>query len=212
MRGAEAHRALLSMNRAVLTTREAAALWQTQIRTASRRLRALEQAGFVRRLRRGLWTLDPRIDPFAVAPFLTAPFPAYVSFASALSHHGMIEQIPNQITVATLDRPRKVETSVGSFSIHRLNPDIFGGFEGSVENGYVARPEKAVFDSVYTRAAAGRQAFFPELTLPPEFDDEAIQGWVDRIPGKRLRTLVPRYVGEALSHAEREPITLSKAR
>lgn len=204
MRQADAHRALLSMNRAVFTTREAAALWQAQGRTASRRLRALEVAGFVRRLRQGLWALDPQIDPFAVAPFLTAPFPAYVSFVSALSHHEMIEQIPKEITVATLNRPQKVETSIGTFSIHRLGPELFGGFEGSVENGYIARPEKALFDSVYTRAAAGRQAFFPELTLPVGFDDAALQDWVDRIPGKRLKTLVPRYLDEALTHAERE--------
>ncbi|MGH2975054.1 MAG: type IV toxin-antitoxin system AbiEi family antitoxin domain-containing protein [Solirubrobacterales bacterium] len=204
MRQSDAHRALLSMNRAVLNTREAAALWQTRMQTASRRLRGLEEAGFVRRLRRGLWTLDPQIDPFVVAPFLTAPLPAYVSFVSALGHHGMIEQIPKQITVATLHRPRKVETSVGTFSIHRLAPELFGGFDGSVEDGYIARPEKALFDSVYTRAAAGRQAFFPELTLPAEFDDDALQDWVDRIPAKRLNTLVPRYLREAMSHAVRE--------
>ena len=139
-----------------------------------------------------------------MAPFLTAPYPAYVSFASALSHHGMIEQIPKEITVATLDRPQKVKTSVGTFSIHRLGPELFGGFDGSVEEGYIARPEKALFDSVYTRAAAGRQAFFPELTLPAGFEDDALKSWVDRIPGKRLKTLVPRYLNEALSHAERE--------
>lgn len=204
MRQADAHRALLSMNRAILTTREAAALWRTQTRTASRRLRALEEAGFVRRLRRGLWALDPQIDPFAVAPFLTAPFPAYVSFASALSHHGMIEQIPKQVAVATLDRPRKIATSVGAFSMHHLAPEVFGGFEGSVEDGYVALPEKALFDSAYTRAAAGRQAFFPELTLPAEFDDDALSDWLDRIPGKRLKTLLTRHLSEALSHAEQE--------
>lgn len=204
MRGVDAHRALLSMNRTVLTTREAAALWQTPIGNAGRRLRALEGAGFVRHLRRGLWTLDPQIDTFAVAPFLTAPFPAYVSFASALSHHAMIVQIPKQITVASLGRPRRAETSVGRFSIHRLAPEVFGGFEGSVEDGYIARSEKALFDAVYVRAAAGRQAYFPELTLPAHFDDGALRGWITRIQGKRLRTLVPRYLDEALSQADRE--------
>ncbi len=159
---------------------------------------------WVRQLRKGLWALDPRIDPFAVGPFLTAPFPAYVSFASALSHHGMIEQIPRQITLATLGRRQTVKTSVGAFSIHRLAPEVFGGFEGSVKDGYIARPEKALFDTVYTRAAAGRQAFFPELTLPAEFDDDALSYWIDHVRSKRLKTLLPRYLNEALSHAERE--------
>jgi predicted transcriptional regulator of viral defense system len=206
MRQADAHAALLSTNRAVITTAEARALWHASRQTTTRRLRALEGAGFVRKVRHGLWALDPEIDPFAVAPFLTAPLPAYVSFSSALSHHGMIEQIPKRIGVATLGRPRQVETSVGAFSVHRLAPEVFGGFEGSADSGYIARPEKALFDSVYTRAAAGRRAFFPELTLPPGFDDGALQDWVDRIPGKRLRTLVPRHLEEVLRHAEREPV------
>lgn len=202
MKQADVHRALLSANRAILSTREATALWQTQARTASRRLRSLEEAGFVRQLRQGLWALNPQIDPFEVAPYLTAPLPAYVSFSSALSHHGMIEQIPRQTTVATLDRPQEIITSVGTFSIHRLAPEVFGGFETSDGNSYIARPEKALFDSVYARAAVGRQAFFPELTLPAEFDEDALQGWLDRIPSKRLKTLVPRNLGESLRHAE----------
>lgn len=193
------------MNRVVLTTRESATLWHTEIRTASRRLRALERAGFLRQLRRGLWTLDPQIDPYVVAPFLTAPLPAYVSFASALSHHEMIEQIPRQIAVASVDRPQKVETAVGTFSIHRLAPKMFGGFEGSAENGYIARPEKALFDTVYTKAAAGGQAFLPELTLSAQFDNDAAWGWVNRIEGKRLKTIVSRHLLDTLRHAKRDP-------
>jgi hypothetical protein len=38
--------------------------------------------------------LDPNVAPFVLAPYLTVPLPAYVSFFSALSRHGMIEQIP----------------------------------------------------------------------------------------------------------------------
>ncbi len=204
MRPHEAHRALLQLDRAVLTTREAATLWRTRSQTASRRLRALEDDGFVRQLRRGLWTLDPAIDPFAVAPFLTAPFPAYISFASALSHYEMIEQIPKRVEVASLDRPRVIATSVATFSIHRLAPGLFGGFAGSTEDGYIARPEKAVFDAVYTLAASGRQAFFPELTLPAGFDDEALGEWIERIGASRLKTLVRRHLDEALGHAQRD--------
>jgi predicted transcriptional regulator of viral defense system len=198
MRLTDAYGDLVRMDRAIVTTREAATRWQAERGTAGRRLRAMEEAGIVRRLRRGLWALDPDIDPFIVAPFLTAPFPAYVSFWSALSRHGMIEQIPRQISVASLDRARRITTGIGVYSIHRLAPELFDGYRGAEETGYLATPEKAVFDTVYVRAAAGSRAFFPEITLPGNFDEAEIEGWANRIESARLRTMVWRRLREVL--------------
>jgi predicted transcriptional regulator of viral defense system len=204
MKPANAYGNLMRISRPVLTTREAAAGWQTAQGTAGRRLRAMEEAGLVRRLRRGLWTLDLDVAPFALAPYLTAPFPAYVSFFSALSHHEVIEQIPRQISVASLDRARRIKTTVGTYEIHHLAPGLFGGYGGSEESGYLATPEKALFDTVYVRAAAGSRAFFPELSLPRDFDDAQITEWTDRIESARLRTLVSRRLREVLGQASRE--------
>lgn len=202
MRSAEAYGELLRMGRPVVTTREAAARWGAEQRTAGRRLRALEEAGLIRRMRRGLWALDPALAPFALAPYLTAPFPAYVSLWSALSHHGMIEQIPGRISVASLDRARRIATSVGVYEVHRIAPELFGGYRGSEEEGFLATPEKALFDIAYVRAASGSQAYFPELTLPPDFSREGIEEWIDRIAAPRLRTLVSRRLGEVLEASE----------
>lgn len=190
---------LRRLDRSVVTTSEAAAVWQASGRTAGRRLEALDEAGLVRRLRRGLWALDPEIPPFAVAPFLTAPFPAYVSFWSAFARHQMIEQIPRQVSVASLDRARIAITTVGNFEIHHLAPELFGGFDGSEESGYVATPEKALFDTVYVRTASGARAYFPELSLPAGFRDRELEKWTERIESSRLRTLVSRRLDEALS-------------
>jgi len=187
------------MKRPIVTTREAATRWQVEQRAAGKRLKAMEEAGLVRRLRRGLWALDPEIEPFAVAPFLTAPLPAYVSLWSALARHGMIEQIPRQISVASLDRSKRVVTSLGVYAIHHLAPDVFGGYEGSEDTGYLASPEKALFDTVYVRAAAGSRAFFPELSLPPGFDPAQLEIWTGRIESARLRTLVSRRLRETLT-------------
>lgn len=138
-----------------------------------------------------------------VAPFLTAPFPGYVSFWSALAHHGMIEQIPRQVSVASLARARRIATTVGVYEVHHLAPGLFDGFHGSEESGYLATPEKALFDTVYVRAAAGSRAFFPELTLPRDFDDGQVREWIGRIESARLRTLVSRRLREALRQASR---------
>jgi predicted transcriptional regulator of viral defense system len=196
---------LLRMDRPVVTTGEAAVRWGAEHRTAGRRLRGLEEAGLVRRLRRGLWALDPDIESFAAAPYLTAPFPAYVSFWSALSHHGMIEQIPRRISIASLDRARSIETALGLYEVHHLAPELFAGYAGSLESGYLAVPEKALFDTVYVRTAAGSQAFFPELSLPRDFDRAQLSEWSRRIGSPRLRTLVSRRLRAALRKASAEP-------
>ena len=194
---------LLQVGRPVVETREAAARLRTSVSNTSHRLRSVEEAGLVRRLRHGLWALDPAVDPFVVAPYLTAPFPAYVSFWSALARHDMIEQIPRQIFVASLDRTRTIKTSVGTYSVHHLAPELFDGFDGSPDRGYLATPEKALFDSVYVRAARGGRIFFPELSLPEGFDERKLEEWVGRVERPRLRTLVSRGLEAALSQAER---------
>lgn len=204
MRLTDAYGDLRRMDRPVLTTEEAAMRWRASRRTTNHRLKALEESGLVRRLRPGLWTLDPDIRPFAVAPYLTAPYPAYVSFWSALAHHGLIEQIPRQISVASLSHARTVETTIGSYVVHQLAPELFGGYSGTDRDGYVAAAEKAIFDIVYVRAAAGGKAFFTELYPPRDFDRREIKRWIDRIGSARLRTMVSRRTREALRKAESE--------
>ena len=201
MKPLAAYGELRAMGRPVVTTREAAARWRTAQGTAGRRLRAMEEASLVRRLRRGLWALDLDLAPFAIAPYLTTPFPAYVSLWSALADHGMIEQIPRGISVASLDRTRRIATAIGVYEVHHLAPELFGGYRGSAQSGYLATAEKALFDTVYVRAASASKAFFPELTLPADFDDGQIERWTGRIASGRLRTLVSRRLGAVLEGA-----------
>lgn len=192
MRASEAYGDLIALDRKVLTTREAAARWRASPVVATRRLQRLEADGLVRKLRRGLWAIDPKLKPIALAPYLTAPLPAYVSLFSALYEHGAIEQIPRSVSVVSLDRPREVETAIARFSIHHIAPELFGGFKGDEERGYLADVEKAIFDLVYIRAAAGGEAFFPELRPPRKLRTAELRRWTQRIESQRLRTLVSR--------------------
>jgi predicted transcriptional regulator of viral defense system len=150
-----------------------------------------------------VWALRPDVDPARVPPYLTAPFPAYVSFWSALARHGMIQQVPRQIFVASLDRTRRVTTAIGTYSIHHLAPELFGGYQGSEERGYLATPEKALFDTVYLRAPRGGQFRLPELELPTRFRETELKKWTRRIARPRLRTIVSRRLEEALATAIR---------
>jgi len=133
----------------------------------------------------------------------TAPLPAYVSLFSALVEHGMVEQIPRQISLASLARPRRILTALGVYVVHQLTPELFGGFERTERGGFMATPEKALFDLVYVRAAAGSRAHLPELYLPTDFDRGVLERWCDRIQSPRLRTIVRRHLSKLLETARR---------
>lgn len=199
MKASEAYGELIGLNRKVLTTREIAARWQTSPAVATRRMRGLESDGLVRKLRRGLWAIDPKLRPIALVPYLTAPLPAYVSLFSALYEHGAIEQIPRSVSVISLDRTREIETAIGRYSIHHIAPELFGGFEGDEERGYLADMEKAIFDLAYIRAAAGSVAFLPELRPPRNLRRAELRGWTQKIGSRRLRTLVDRSLRRLLT-------------
>lgn len=194
---------LLRMGRPIIETREVAVRLGISLSRASHLLRSLEESGLVRRLRPGLWALRTDLDPFTIPPYLTAPLPAYVSFWSALARHGMIEQVPRQIFVASLDRTKRVTTTVGTYSIHHLAPELFGGYNASGV-GYVATPEKALFDTVYLRAPRGGRISLPELELRDGFKEGELERWTSRIASPRLRTLVSRSLAKVLTGAAQD--------
>jgi predicted transcriptional regulator of viral defense system len=211
MKPTDAFGDLLRLQRPIIETREAAVRLGVSVSRASQILRVLEESGLVRRLRRGLWALRPAVDPFIVPPYLTAPFPAYASFWSALARHGMIDQVPRQIFVASLDRTQRITSTVGTYSIHHLAPELFDGYEGSEESGYLATPEKALFDTVYLRVPRGGQVLLPELELPERFQEMKLQEWTSRVARPRLRTLVSRGLANALAGATRSRETSDRS-
>jgi predicted transcriptional regulator of viral defense system len=186
----------------VLRTGEAAAALRTSVSSASRMLRGLEAHGLAHHVRSGVWFVGPdQPDPFVIAPELTRPHLAYVSFESALNFHAMIDQIPREITVASLDRARRIATSLGMFAIHHLPPALFGGWQ-ETRRGHVAGPEKAIFDLCYAGAAhRGRTRRIPELELPAGFDSRLIEEWATRVESPRVGTLTRRAIDYAMSRA-----------
>jgi predicted transcriptional regulator of viral defense system len=188
----------------VLSTTEVAAALETTVQSAIRVLRRLEREGLVSRVVRGRWTIGTKpLDPFLLAPELTRPHPAYVSFNTALNFHGLINQLPKAIDVASLARARDVTTSLARYEIHHLPGELFGGWK-ETPRGNIATPEKALFDLCYVVAAhRGRSRKIPELDIPPEFDRATIDQWVLRIEAKRLRTITKQAVSDSLRRVQR---------
>ena len=201
MNTTDAYAALRRLGLPVLATGEVVALLQVSPSRASHILRDLRRSGLIRNLKHGLWLIDPETDPAAIAPYLTSPYPCYVSLYSAMRQHEMIEQIPRQTQVVSIERTRTVTTSQGRFEIHHIHAALFDGYRGDPAAGYLATAEKALFDTVYLRAAQRKKLALPELELPETFNADELRVWIDRIGPGWLRTLTRTGLERALSGA-----------
>jgi predicted transcriptional regulator of viral defense system len=201
MNAREALGRLRSLRVPAATTADAAAVLGVSTAAASLTLRRLASSGLVTPVRRGVWALSDRPDPLALAEYVTAPYPSYVSLQTALYRRGMVTQIPSMIYLVSLARSDRIETKIGTYSVHHVRPELFGGFEHDPASGTkLAVPEKALFDFLNLSPTRGRLfAALPELELPRGFRRSAVREWVDRIPSRRSRTIVQRRLGNVLA-------------
>lgn len=204
MRTTEAYSRLLSLDRPVFTTDEAAVAWDMKLPAAAQALRRLLEDDLIQRLRHGVWSLGTgQVNSLDVLPVLTRPDPSYLSSWSALFAHGMIEQVPRSVHAVSLDRTKVVTVAGAEFQNHHIHPDLFGGYAGStgVRAG-TATPEKAIFDTVYLLGARSATVSLPELELPHQLDEAEVWCWAEHIHSARLRTIVSRQLDRALNLAK----------
>jgi DNA-binding transcriptional ArsR family regulator len=200
--GAEALGILRGLGVPALDTADAAAALGLSAAAASQTLARLARAGLVRSVRHGVWWLEDRLDPLRLPEYLTAPFPSYVSLQTALHRRGLIEQIPEVIYVVSLARTARVQTKIGAFSIHRVAPELFGGYEESERGTKLATAEKALFDFAYL--SSGRSRLFtrlPELELPRGFRRKELSRWLAKIRSERSRTLTAQKLEALLARS-----------
>lgn len=200
MTAADAFGRLHDLRAPVVTTADAAALLGLSTGAANKTLNRLVRAGLVRRIRHGLWGVGENIDPLLLPDQLTLPHPSYVSLQSALYLHEMISQIPQITYVVSLDRTRRIRTSIGTFSIHHVAPELFGGFEVLESGVKLATPEKALIDTFYLSGTRMRLfSRLPELEIPRAFRVTEAQAWVKRIRSRRLRTIAGKRLEACLA-------------
>lgn len=192
---------LRSLGVPAFTTADASVVLRQSVEAASKTLQRLRGAELVWFIRKGLWTVHDNLQPLVLPEYLTSPQPSYISLQTALQLHGMIEQIPSVVYASTLARTQRIPTSLGTFSVHRIAPSFFGGFDVYPQSGAkIATPEKALLDVFYLSAGRSRLfASLPEVELPADFRTDKARAWIARIPSTRLRTIVTRRF-DALCH------------
>jgi len=198
MRLIDVHARLLRMGLAVFQTSDAAAYLGIGSAHASKLLARLAASGHLARLARGRWGFRDRIELFALPEYLTAPFPSYVSLQSALYHHGMISQIPSVLYAVSLARARTYRTSLGTVSVHHVDPSFFFGHQPAGKDpGKIATPEKALIDFLYLSPVRTRLfRALPELEFSAGFKVNEARKIIRRIRSVRRRNHVSRLFEE----------------
>ena len=183
------------LGRTVFTTHELTAISGKSASTTVQCLNRLVAQGLLIKLYRGVWA-EPgsrALSPFEVISSLFPRQRVYVSFISALHLHGIVEQIPQVITLASTSHTNKICTQAGVFSVHQLAPVLFDGFDWYKGEGsfLIAEPEKALIDSLYLSSRKKKQfGYFPELHFSDEFNFKKAVKWVERIPEEKIRLYI----------------------
>lgn len=185
------------LHRPVWTTHELAMLSGKSLSATTQALNFLQRQGLVFKIYRGIWAEagNERVIAYAVIPHLFARQRAYVSFISALHLYGIIEQIPQEITLASTLHTKTIRTKIGVFSVHRIAPSFFNGFSWHKDAGafLIAEPEKALVDSLYLSACKKKQfGYFPELHFPKSFSFKKAKEWARKIPNARISSYVQK--------------------
>lgn len=201
MNSARALEMLRGLGRPIVRTGEAAAVLGISSSNASHLLASLEEAGSAMRITPGRWSVVGQPAPYVVASWLTDPYPSYVSLYTALSRRGLISQIPRTVYVVSLADTKTVKTPVGTYSVHRMPPELFGGYEE--QNGErIATAEKAVFDTLYLARGRGRRfSHLTEVELPSSFRPTVLQEWAEKIRDRSVRSFVESRIVEFLREA-----------
>lgn len=109
------------------------------------------------RFRRGLYSLSPeRKGKYDFTKFTLANklvLHSYVSYESALSHHGLIPEAVYEVTSACFTKNKTFENSLGRFSFvySPVKPFYLGVEKDEIANAKIANPIRALFDLIYVR-------------------------------------------------------------
>ncbi len=176
---------LTKLARPVFTARELSAVSGKSPSTVSQGLAFLGRQGLVVKVAHGVWAAGGAMpSPYAVIGQILPRQRAYVSFTSALHLHGIIEQIPQSVTLASVAHSGEIKTAAGVFAVHHLAPSFFTGFamRGGAGGFLLAEPEKALVDCLYVSAFRKRQfSHFPELRFPAGFSFKKAYAWLAQV-------------------------------
>lgn len=121
----------------------------------SQKIRSLEKAEEIIRLKRGLYVVNPQVSKVPISTELIANHlygPSYVSMLSALRYYGLIPEAVQEMQSLTVKHSRTFENRFGVFRYLNCPADYFsiGLTQQKTGDAYfvLASPEKALCDFI----------------------------------------------------------------
>ena len=160
----------------------------------------LAKKGEIIRLKNGLYVIASRKNNVMSEHIAFRIYdPSYVSLEWALYKHGLMPDIPYNVTSITAKSTRDFKTPFGSFLYKSVKPDLFFGYtkrEDVADQPYLlALPEKALLDYLYFNLShLKNQADIDGLRLNPfivkELNTKILREYAQVFNNPRLNSLI----------------------
>lgn len=154
----------------------------------------LKQKGLLEVPMSGRYVLDIpnyRVSLYEVASRIY--WPSYVSFWTALSFHGLTDQLPRTVYIVNTQKSSEIEFRDHRVDFVRFRPGYVFGYRK--EDGFMAEPEKAVIDSLHLPRYSGGVTEV-EKALEKDLDFEKLEYYAEEMGissvMKRLKYLMER--------------------
>ncbi len=125
------------------------------LKSADKKVIWLEKNGYIIRLKRGLYVVNPEYTKKALSSELIANHlyaPSYVSMSSALRYYGLIPEAVYTHQSMTIKHSRSFQTPIGLYDYKQISKKAFSVGVRSLHNGnyafMIATPEKALCDLI----------------------------------------------------------------
>lgn len=126
-----------------------------EMKAGNQKVRNLELAGKLIRLKKGLYVVNPTVSRVALSTELIANHiyaPSYISMSSALRYYGLIPETVYAVQSMTIKHSRSFNTPIGRFNYISINRGAFHiGVTNINKQSYsflIATPEKALCDLI----------------------------------------------------------------
>lgn len=118
---------------------------------------------------------------------------SFISFESALSHHGLIPEAVYEITSVSLSKNKTFENSLGrfSFTYSPVEPFYLGVENDENTNAKMANPIRALFDLIYLRKKLYRG--IEDLENDFRIDLDELKKYSDKFDVKDILELGEKY-------------------
>ena len=126
-----------------------------ELKSANKKVTWLEKQGYIIRLKRGLYVVNPELSRKTLSSELIANHlytPSYISMSTALRYYGLIPEAVYVNQSMTVKHSRGFQTPVGSYDYKYISREAFSIGVRSIHKGdyafLIASPEKALCDLI----------------------------------------------------------------